>query len=140
MSPPRKPAWQVELLLGLGVADAEVDGCPLPPLPGVLAEADGEALAAGLFEIVMFAVFGIGNAGSPTNFECVPCISFMNSAQIGIETEAPKENPLPLMLSTGACTWTLLPVFGSFSVTHRDTATAVSSFEVYPLNHTAAVL
>ena len=44
--------------------------------------ADGELLGTGLLETVMFEMFGCGNALSPTNFDFVPCMSFMKSDQI----------------------------------------------------------
>jgi len=134
--PNRITCEQVELGLGLALGCADADGVLPPPgfvLPPVFVAA-GVGLADGLFMIFIVEVFGAVKAGSPENLELVPCISFMNSAQIGIETEAPKEKPAPLMLSTGA--WTIAP----FSLIHLDTATSASSFGVYPLNETAAVV
>ena len=83
---PRMPARPAQLGDELTLGEAEFDGVAWFDWPGFgafdEAAADGEVLGAGLLDTVMFEMFGCGNALSPTNFDFVPCISFMKSDQI----------------------------------------------------------
>jgi len=67
--------------------------------------------------IFIVEVFGAVKAGSPEKLELVPCISFMNSAQIGIESEAAKGEAAPLIVVHRA--WTNRAVLVDPSG-HRD--------------------
>ena len=83
---PKIPARPPQLGEAVALDEAESDGVAWPDCDGFGAfdelAADGDVLGTGLLDTVMFPMFGCGNALSPTNFDFVPCMSFMKSDQI----------------------------------------------------------
>ena len=84
--PPKMPARPPQFGEEVALDEAESDGVAWFDWDGFGAfdefAADGELLGTGLLDTVMFEMFGCGNALSPTNFDFVPCMSFMKSDQI----------------------------------------------------------